>query len=338
MTKKRRKLFVLIVATLLLTSIGYQNRVPLARALDKVIYYGPCDKPISYSIGTIDPQFNITKDELLTDAKEAGEIWSTAIGKTLFAYDPKAEFTINLEYDERQSLTNEINQLDSELKQKDANLKKQNEILKPEIAAYQKRVAEYKRRVYKLNTDIDHWNTQGGAPPEEYEKLKREQSDLQKEAESLDALAKELNQSTDAYNSQVANLNQTVGTYNQTYDTYSQTLSYKPEEGLYSVNEQGQKITIYFYNSKREIVHTLAHEMGHARGLEHVANTNAIMFSKTNNIVNTSQDDITQLVEICRKRSTLEVATNKLALIIEDLRSGFRVFLNNLKTPSTVQG
>ncbi len=337
MTKKRRKLFVLTAAFLLIASIGYQNRAVLARDLDKITHVEPCGKPIAYTVGDIDPKFNITPEEFSTDIQEASEIWSTTIGKKLFVYDPKATLTISLVYDERQSLANQVSQLDSQLKQQDTKLKQQNAALKPEIAAYQRRVADYKNRMVKLNGDIDHWNSQGGAPPDEYQRLKNEQDYLQKEANSLNALAQELNQGTDAYNSQVANLNQTVGTYNQTYDSYAQALSYKPEEGIYIANEDEQKIIIYFYNSKPEIVHTLAHEMGHARGLEHVSNTKAIMFSKTNNATAPSQDDITQLTEICRKRSVLEVAKNKLAIAREELRKRLNSFLNSLK-PATTQG
>lgn len=39
---------------------------------------------------------------------QASQIWSSAEGQNLFVYDPQGDLSINLIYDERQSLTKKI--------------------------------------------------------------------------------------------------------------------------------------------------------------------------------------------------------------------------------------
>jgi hypothetical protein len=309
-----KKLIAIFAAVLLLTFVGYQNRTVLSNEADKIIYHSSCDEPLPYQIGTIDERFNITRDQLSADIEEAGNIWSGSYGKKLFVYDPKAIMTVNLVYDERQSLNSQITQIDSKLKDQD-------KVLKPEIAEYQTRSAEFRKKISALNEEIKHWNSQGGAPEEEYKKLINEQEALKQESNSLNAMARSLNQSTEAFNTQVQELGQTV-------DTYNSVLQYKPEEGLYVSDENGKRILIYFYTNKQEFLHTLAHEMGHALGIEHINNPQAIMFAKTNNITNPSEDDLASLAEVCRKRSLLELWQIKAGYIATALKQGMSNILN----------
>jgi DNA repair exonuclease SbcCD ATPase subunit len=321
---------VVIIAVILLTGIvGYQNKTVLAKQADKLLYQSPCDTPLPYRIGTIDSRFTLTQDQLLADIEQAGNTWNRAIGKTLFVYDPDAKMTINLVYDERQTLTTQLHSLDSELKNQKNDLQTQETSLDSKIADYQRKSADFKNRLTQFNQKVEDVNSKGGASPEDYQQLKNEQAQFQREADDLNALAKSLNQSTDAYNSELHNLNQTVDTYNNKVDTYTDISNYKPEQGLSSSDSSGQKIIVYFYASQIELLHTLSHEMGHALGLQHVSNPQSIMFSRTNNITYATQSDIAQLTEICRKKSIVETTTTKVSNLIHQIEEGLSDYLHN---------
>lgn len=275
------------------------------QAVVDFVYFSPCDTPIMYRIDSVDPRFKLTKDEFAAHVEEAATIWRTAEGKQLFIQDPKGKLSINLTFDSRQSLNDQITALEE-------NLDSQKNSINPQIEEYNRLSAEFKKKLNDLNTQIDYWNSNGGAPPNEYEKLKKEQQTLKEEAEKLNSLAKSLNQSTDVYNTEVGKLNQTV-------DTFKEALAQRPEEGLYDGRKN--RIDIYFNINKNELIHTLAHELGHALGLKHVPNAKAIMYAFSTTETTPSSEEIAQLTEICRKRTIFETAAEVAQFYLQKMRS-----------------
>jgi hypothetical protein len=296
------KKILFLVILVLLVGFGFLNRTVLAAELHNVTYFSSCDSPIKYKIGTIDNRFNLSRDEFKQDIENSAEIWDTAEGKQLFEYDPNGPLTVSLQYDERQSLNTQISSLDTKLDE-------QNKKLEPQIKEYEQRVVAFKQKAAALNQEIESWNGKGGAPMDVYTSLINRQQALQQESKELQSEAAALGQSTDLYNADVQQLSQTV-------DVYNQALKFKPEEGIYIQDQDGKRVIIYFYNTQTELTHTLAHELGHAVGLDHNPDTTSIMFSKTNNVITPSQADLDALRETCRKRSIVEIAQTRLAQII----------------------
>ena len=173
-----------------------QYRPVLVKEFDKLAYQSVCDKPIRYAIGETDPRFNLNRDQFLTDAKQAAAVWNKAYGGDLFVYDPGATLKINLVFDERQQLSNQINQLEGKLTNQKNNLS-------PEIARYEQDVESFKKQLQDLNNQVEYWNGLGGAPANVYDELIKRRQALEQEAEKLNRRAKELNQSAVNYNLQI---------------------------------------------------------------------------------------------------------------------------------------
>lgn len=290
------KRILFLISLLLLLAFTAKAAFPFVNSL---LSYSFCDKPISFRVDTVDPRFNLSREEFLSDINRSAQIWSTAFGKRLFVYDPKGELSINLVYDERQYLTSQIKQLENEVQSG-------KQSFEPKVEEYQKLSSDFKQKVNDLNKEVEFWNSKGGAPPDEYKKLISKQQDLQTQANNLNNMAKNLNTSADTYNDQIYQLNQTIASFND-------TLEQRPEEGIYKGPEN--RIEIYINTNKQELIHTIAHELGHALGITHVGNKAAIMYPKTTQTVTISSDDLQVLQEACRKYTILELIQIKLSQI-----------------------
>lgn len=266
-----------------------------------------CDKPLTYKIGTIDSRFNLTEAKVEADLISAELVWEKPTGKNLFQYDPTAKLAVDFVYDKKQGLNTQINSLEGQLNSGRGDLESRK-------AAYDKSVAEFNKKAADLNSDIQKWNTQGGAPPDEFAKLKQRQNDLEAEAQKLSEEAKSLNLSAKQYNLDVGKLNNTIVEFNA-------DLAKKPEEGLY--DGQANTISIYFVPSQTELEHTLGHEMGHALGLIHEeSNKKSIMYPYSSETTIASADDIAMLNTLCAPKSLPEAIFTNASSILQNSLSG----------------
>lgn len=300
------KKFLILLAVFATIGISaFLNQSLVQKYYHQAFFYSYCSEPIAYRIDTVDPEFNLSKEKFIEYSKQATEIWNDSYGKTLFVYDPAGNLSVNLVYDERQRLNTEISKLETTVKSQQQNLK-------PQVAQYEKDSTALKQKIEQLNQEIQDWNTKGGAPPEEYEKLIQRQKELQQEADNLNETAKNLNLTADAYNTQVSALNKTI-------DTFGQALQLRPEEGIFLGPEN--KIEVYFYNGQQSLVHTLTHEFGHALGIDHNNNIASVMYPKTTKALKLSEEDTAALIEVCKDRSKFELLQQRIQQLLQPTQS-----------------
>jgi hypothetical protein len=289
---------------ILLIGVGlffYHTNPVISSQINHYLYHSLCDTPVTFTIGTIDSRFNLSQSDLIADTKQAIAIWGKYENHDLLILDPNSALKINMVYDQRQQLSTQIGNLENKL-----DSQKQN--LDPAISAYEKDKTTFEQKLSDFENEVSHWNNQNGAPPDVYEKLMQEKSDLQKQADNLNQRARQLNITTQDYNSVVRQLNQTV-------TVFGQTIANRPEEGVY--DPKNNSIDIYFNTDKNELIHTLAHEMGHALGLDHVANPESIMYTYSSKSITTTNEDKIALNNLCIKHPVWKIARDNILQVIK---------------------
>lgn len=242
----------------------------------------PTEREIYYRIGTIDPRFNLSESEARSLIIEAAKIWEDPLGHKFFFYDPKAVFTINFIYDQRQQTTNERKQaqhvLESNQDQNQIakdNFQQKNSELSDEYRRHNDELAALNERINQHQRNVAFINAHGGATPMEAQAMQMESdlinhdvTEFNQKGTNLDVEQVNLRHQGEIIQSQVDDYNQQVHNFNQKF------VGHPFEAGLY----KGDAINIYEYDNKDELRLILAHELGHSLGLKHSRDPHALMY------------------------------------------------------------
>lgn len=271
-------------------------------------FQGPCDGPIKYSIGRLDKEFGISEEYFKKQIEKAGDVWEKSLNREIFIYDPSADLSINLIYDERQLATLQKQRTEYGLSNIEATLKVLDDefnMLKQqyELATnlYQKSEKNFETKQAKYESEVSFWNVKGGAPEKEYWKLNNEAISLKNEAERLSNEASVLNQKAKELNILLEERNRVALAYNKLAKSYNEKYGHGLEfnQGEYN----GQQINIYQFIGEAELQMVLIHELGHALGMNHVEDRNSIMYylieSGSKPILELSPADLAELKKVC---------------------------------------
>lgn len=264
-------------------------RAPLSQMYRQTMaYLLPCAVPIGYRLDRFDDQFGLTRTEFMATVQESANAWSTAAGKELFRLRPDGELDINLIYDYRQQATDQLQKMGlsidsqkdtyNELKTEYDRRKTQVDQTRASLTADQ---AEFQSRLNAYNREIASWNAKGGAPEADYQRLEQEKQDLNDEAADLNQRNQQLNKDIEDLNAVVTVLNRVASNLNLEAEQYNQTVSDRGEkfqEGEYQRLADESDINIYEFENKEMMKRVLMHEFGHAIGLEHLSEDQAVMY------------------------------------------------------------
>lgn len=292
-----KSFFVSIIFFISTVAIAYYYNPQVFQQIFSAIPQ-PCSKPITYKIGSVDPKYGVSEEEFKQDIEKAADIWEVTVGKKLYSYNPEGEIKINLIYDERQKSETAVKTIKSDL-----NTKKSEFI--PTKEKYEVAVANLKKKISDLNNEINSWNEKGGAPEDTYKDLTKRQEELKQEIKSINEAGKQLNSFVSEYNEGVLKLKDAA-------DDLNITLQNKPEEGIY--DHLNKEISIFLIINKNELIHTLAHELGHGLELAHNTDPKSIMYPYTTSTTKVSTDDIAAIEKVCNS-SIIERLRNKFQTI-----------------------
>lgn len=272
--------------------------------------YFPCKYPISYSIGSFDTRFGISEEFFLEALKDAEKMWETSINKDLFRYKEDGGLKVNLIFDERQQVTTELKKIENNVENTKSNydsLKIEYDKLvanyEIEKKQYQLRLSAFESKKDAYDAEVAKVNSRGGGNKETVARLNTEKNYLISEMNSLNSLqyklnndVKKINSLSETLNTLVKNLNLNVNKFNAIGDSLGEEF----EEGVYVSDREGRKIDIYQFDNRTKLVRLLAHELGHALGLDHNDDSKAIMY-RLNNGVNEklTATDLKDLKELC---------------------------------------
>ncbi|MFA5841578.1 MAG: matrixin family metalloprotease [Candidatus Paceibacterota bacterium] len=283
-----------IVSAVIAGFVAYIFRAPIQSRME-IIWNNikpasaPCSKPINYSLGAFDAKFGLTKESFLDALREAEAVWEKPIGRDLFVYSPDGDLEINLIYDYRQEATGKLKSLGLAVDANRASYDTLNAKYIELDAQYKQAKADYDNLVEAFNArndaygqQVEYWNRRGGAPKKEYAILKSEEEAIQADFAEIKNMEGEMNEYVDNIKAVVVVLNNIANALNidvRKYNDIGNALGEEFNEGVYRNDGQGsEEIDIYEFGSRGQLVRILTHEFGHALGLPHVEDQDAIMY------------------------------------------------------------
>jgi matrixin len=244
--------------------------------------HAPCSRPIAYRVDRVDPRFGLTADEVREALRRAEALWRGAAGRDLFVETPAAALVVRLVYDERQQTTQASLRLQRSLRDAERSHTVSSQAYGAARAHYEARARDFQdaqqsflRRSQEYNARVQEWNARGGVPADlratldaERTHLEAEQRQLEKDRLVVNELGASVNALAVHSNALAAQHNTGAATFNSLYGTPRQ---------FHKGEFNGREIAVYEFRDAGDLALLLAHELGHALGLDHVGDPAAVM-------------------------------------------------------------
>jgi hypothetical protein len=267
----------------------------------------PCARPLPYRIGDLDQRFGLPRDQLRSALKEAEAVWEDAAGRDLFVHDDGAALPVHFVYDNRQRIMTEnvkrraaIREAGSSadtLKAEYAGAKARHETARRDFQAAQ---SAHDARVAAHNRTVETVNARGGASGSERIALERESAEIEIAAEAVEKKRLKANALASHVNGLSERHNELVDEVNENVDAVNAKAGIEFRQGLYTRDAEGTRIEIFEFLDRADLVHVLAHELGHALGLGHNDDPQSILYGvNSSRTSKPSRADLAALHEHC---------------------------------------
>jgi hypothetical protein len=288
----------------------------------------PCKVPIRYSIGTIDGQFGVSKEEIRHAATEAVSVWSSVSNRTLFLYDEDASLKINLIFDERhqrfqtkEMWKSELGRLEAAFKSAENSLKKTESIYNKEIQTLEQLKEEYANIVAQLQSTSDD---EGFTLRSERRLL----SEMQRLERIIAQKVDEINGMVRTMNDMAEQINRGVELYNDEARRFN--LQFGNGEAFTQGVFSRDTINIYTFKNKNELIWVLAHEFGHALGLGHIEDEKSVMYYMLGDreaAPTLTENDKREFVRVCHSDNSIQAQFSYISTpFIQFINDVLRIF------------
>lgn len=309
--------YIILISLTMFLAAGVYIYQPISAGVEAFKKNAPCSQPLRYSIGSIDPRFSISQPELEEAVHIAVNTWNSGTERPLLTKsdgNPRSgDIVIRLVYDDRQERTDREIRFRERIRSQQNRLDRRQLLHDEKRKTFDERSQQYKsfaKRTSDHLTNLNAWvkekNKNGGfagTDLEEFEGRKQEvensQEQIRREQRELDQLAREINHEMDELNEKFDEHNQLIQQYNE---EFAGDLRFA--KATYQKTSDGGVVTVNQFMNKKELTLILAHELGHALGLDHLQLPASIMYSQMgtqqlNPTIQLTQADIEAVQKIC---------------------------------------
>lgn len=237
----------------------------------------PFDQRLRFKVGDVDPRFGLTQAQVIELTQEAVDIWQQGTQQTLFVYDPNAKLSIDLIYDQRQQDANDFKTTQNHLDQHNHQNQRSSDNIehaRSQLEWTQHRLEQQKQL---LETEYQQLQAQRATA-----QSRQQQQYLQDQQQQLHLKIQQFEQEVSYYQQQNHSFNQQVDQHNLNIQQYNQQIVQAqqrfPAREFHKGVFMGNKIEIYQFDGPDDLRLTLAHELGHALGLTHHDDPQALMY------------------------------------------------------------
>jgi hypothetical protein len=231
-----------------------------------------CQTPLGWRLGKLDPAFNLTEAQALKLISTAAGMWNNAIGKELLRHDPVQGFAIDFTFDARQQQLLKQRLLQRNLARYDDAIQPGLQNLPEKFAELEQKIATFNQQKSQLQQRISQFQPNAQNAAAQRRQLEQQQQNLVREADWLEQQRQQLLRDQDY-------LNETIRQRNELVQTAELPATSAPfEVGLMTIKQQQRQMTLFAFSSETDLIATIAHEFGHAFGIEHTQEPDSIMF------------------------------------------------------------
>lgn len=147
----------------------------------------------------------------------------------------------------------------------------------------------------ELEQDIDAAKADLTKIANQYATLKKQFDEANKRGRATQAMVDELNAMAKQYNALRRSINADIAEGRNLPQE-------ETEAGLYISDKSGARVFVYGFDSMHELQSILIHEFGHALGLSHVDDTNAVMYpTDKSEAIELNKADLDELARACKE-------------------------------------
>jgi hypothetical protein len=251
-----------------------------------------CSLPVRWRVADVDPRFGVTHSEVERAVHDATRLWEEGAGRPLFAADPHGGVPVRLVYDERQARTDDRLRAEEIVRRADQDLAAQSGALSRAWEQHHDVLTGHRaawdalsREIAEHNHAVREWNEAGGLPEAEASERVASERRLREAQAALTEAARVLEEEEAALRAAEQRLAERVAERNDEMERLEHAFpAVAVEAGAYlDARDEGtpdavyREIRVFRFGDRNDLVRVLAHELGHALAIAHVAEEGAVM-------------------------------------------------------------